>query len=175
MSELDYEETSQATGFLQEFPVGHTYAIDTSGVRRPIGGRITRKHKQLVNVPKPKQFGKRPKIILGPLGDKTIFARSDIDGRIAAALDKLFRSKSQSSSFVLKILQDALIGHIFETRQVFSDATRYLRTAEGMVQISSKPSYRAVRLIVLSLKGSSRTSFRLPYCIKQCLTRTRLL
>jgi hypothetical protein len=178
-SKLNYESPFgeeiefPASSSRQEFPVGHTYYVDTTGARRPLGARIQRPHKVTIGVPKPSVL--RQRLNLGRLGHFSMFTKSDIDGRIAAALDKLFRSKSQAARFVLEILQRSLVGHLLQVPRVFSDSARYLRTAEGLVQITSKPSFRAVRLLILSLKESSRTTFRLPDCVRQSLQRTGLL
>lgn len=128
--------------------------------------RIRVVHKEQLAVP---DYGIRTRTNFGPIRDKHDWHKPDIDGRIAAALDKLFRSKSQKSRHVLSVLQNEMVGHLMQVKTISSHAAPYLRTAGGICQIYRRPDYRAVRLIISSLKGSDGTSFRLPRRIRALL------
>lgn len=123
-----------------------------------VGWRKARRHKVKTSVPKATAECRRPN--MGPLAGKGHFAKG-IDGRVAAALKRLFRSKSQKSRTVLKDLQSSLIGHIIVCDEIFADAAPYLLTAGGMVMVARRPSFEAVRLLIVMLSRCKRTTFRL--------------
>ena len=131
---------------------------DNVGPPNLYGWRKVHYHKVPVNVPNATAFRRRPN--MGPLAGKTHFTKG-IDGRTAATLKRLFRSKSQKSMSVLKDLQDALVGHIIECDYIFADSAPFLRTANGMILVYRKPSFRAVRLLIMTLSRCKRTTFKL--------------
>jgi hypothetical protein len=134
--------------------------IDPASDPTPIGWRKSRKHKIRVSVPN--RTSNRGKTNLGPQASRSLIHRSDVTGRNASILETLFRRKSHKSMFVLKLLQCALVGNIIDVSHIFADTAPYLRTAGGMTLVYRKPSFEAVRLIILSLKESRGTTFRLP-------------
>jgi hypothetical protein len=138
--------------------------IDPASDPTPIGWRKSRKHKIRVSVPNRTPFGRRPN--LGSRASKSLIHRSDVTRRIASILEILFREKSQKGWFVLELLQSSLIGHIIDVPHIFADTAPYLRTARGMILVYKKPSFEAVRLIILSLKESRGTTFSLPKRVK---------
>jgi hypothetical protein len=106
----------------------------------------------------------------GAMMDKTKLGKPDVSGRLAAAMDKLFRSKSQNSNMILKLLQISLIGHTIKCDHYYPGAAAYLRTNGEYVKVHNKPSFAASRLILNSIKDSISTSYKLPSCIRHRLS-----
>jgi hypothetical protein len=134
----------------------------------PIGWRRSRSHKIRVRVPN--YNTNRVRSNLGSRASKRGFHKSEIDGRIASALEHLFRSKSQKGRFVLELLQVSLIGHIIDVKDIFIDVAPFLRTADGLVMVQKKPSFRATRLIIYALRECRFTTYSLPKRVMDILS-----
>lgn len=103
---------------------------------------------------------------LGPIVSKRNIKSSDVSGRIAAALDKLFRSKSQKARRVLEYLQTALLGHVIQTSFYLRETAKYLCVCQGITRVYKKPSFKAVRCLISILKDCEATSFEMKTCLR---------
>jgi hypothetical protein len=136
-------------------------------VSPPTGWRRSRLHKILTSVPKRNTYGVGSD--LGSRASHRGLHKSEVDGRIASALERLFRSKSQKARFTLELLQCSLVGHVIDVDRVSIDAAPFLRTANGLVLVQMKPSFRATRLLVSALRGCRRTNYVLTKRLKDII------
>jgi hypothetical protein len=153
---------------LAGFNSGHPGPTERSPGPTPIGWRRSRLHKMRVSVPN--YNTNRAKSNLGSRASKRGFSKSEIDGRIASALEHLFRSRSQKGRFVLELLQVSLVGHIIDVKDISIDVAPFLRTADGLVLVQMKPSFRATRLIIRALRECRSTTYSLPKRVKDILS-----
>jgi hypothetical protein len=151
-----------------KFNFDHPESLEQGSGPTPIGWRKSRLHKIRINVPN--YNTNSAKSNLGSRASKRGFSKSEIDGRIASALEQLFRSKSQQGRFVLELLQVSLVGHIIDVKDISIDVAPFLRTADGLVLVQKKPSFRATRLIIRALRESRSTTYSLPKRIKDILS-----
>jgi hypothetical protein len=121
--------------------------------------RARPRHKERSRTAPPKfVFGKTE---LGPIAARCNVGPSDITGRISAALEKLFRSKSQQSRRVMERIQLSLIGHIYSCDSYFRTTARYLRYCGEYKMVYERPSFKAVRLILMDIKNCNKTSWKI--------------
>jgi hypothetical protein len=103
----------------------------------------------------------------GPIVSKRNIKSSDISGRIAAAIEKQFRSKSQKSRRILEWLQLDLLGHVVKTETYLRETAKYLCIRGGIVRIYKKPSFKAVRCLLSMIKDSKATSYHIGACLRK--------
>jgi hypothetical protein len=125
--------------------------------------RVRRRHKAKARIDKP-QNGARTDC--GPIVSGRNLRRSDVSGRTAAALDRIFRSKSQKARRCLEYLQIALVGHVFITTSILRDTAKFLSVREGIVKVYKKPSFKAVRCLITTMKDCEATSFSMKPCLR---------
>jgi hypothetical protein len=125
--------------------------------------RVRKRHKAIARIDKP-QNGARTNC--GPIVSRRNLKESDVSGRTAAALDKIFRSKSQKARRCLEYFQIALVGHVFITTSVLRDTAKFLSVREGIVKVHKKPSFKAVRCLISTMKDCEATSFRMKPCLR---------
>ena len=102
----------------------------------------------------------------GPIVSRRNIKSSDVSGRIAAALNKLFRSKSQRSRRVLEYLQLDLLGHVIKTPTYLRETAKFLCIREGIVRVYKKPSFKAVRCLLSIIKDCETTSYQIGTCLR---------
>lgn len=116
-------------------------------------------HNERARLAPPDDISGRPR--LGPIAERRSINKPDITGRISAALEKLFRSKSQKSRRTLEKLQLSLIGHVYHTSSYFRETAKYLRHRGKYIMVYNVPSFKAVRLILNDIKNCDKTTWRI--------------
>jgi len=152
-------ETTRQNAEPQETDMAHPRTVNDGLVGPTFEVRMRNRHKVPLRVPASSNTGRTN---LGPAADTSSLIRGKIDHRTAVHLDKLFRSKSQKARSYLEFLQEDLLGHVIDTPTIYKDTAPYLRTARGLVMVTKKPSFSAVRLLITILSRCERTTYQLP-------------
>lgn len=126
--------------------------------------RVRKRHKVRERIHSPINLMGGPG--LGPIVSKRNIKSSDVSGRISAALEKLFRSKSQRSRRVLEYLQLDLLGHVITTPTYLRETAKFLCIREGIVRVYKKPSFKAVRCLLSVIKDCETTSYQIGACLR---------
>jgi hypothetical protein len=126
--------------------------------------RVRKRHKVRERIHLPNNLGGTGS---GPIVSKRNIKISDVSGRITAAFEKIFRSKSQESRRILEYLQLDLLGHVITTSTYLRDTAKFLCVRQETMRIYKKPSFKAVRCLLSMLKDSKSTSYQIGSCVRK--------